>query len=60
MARMGTDPKSQPPELPPEGEKPPPFQPDYDIITLLEGSSSPRRVEAYRRALREHQERRAN
>ena len=56
---MGTDHQGQPPEHPPEGEKPPPFEPDYNIITLLEGGSNPRRVEAYRKAVRERQERRA-
>lgn len=56
---METDPKGQPPgPPPPEEEKPPPFEPDYDIITLLELPRNPRRVEAFRRAVRERQERR--
>lgn len=56
---METDPKGQPPEPPPPQEvQPPPFEPDYEILTVLERGKDPSGEEAFRRAVRERQERR--
>lgn len=57
---MGTDQQDKPSEPPPPSheETPPPFEPDYEIVTVLERGQNPRREEAFRRAVRERQERR--
>ena len=59
---MGTDPQDRPPESPspPQEETPPPFEPDYEIVTVLERGENPRREQAFRRAVRERQERRSD
>lgn len=58
---MGTDPQGQPPEppTPSEEEKPPPFEPDYEILTVIERGRNPKREQAFQRAVRERQERRS-
>lgn len=58
---MGTEPQDRPSEPPPpsQEEAPPPFEPDYEILTVLEGGRGSRGEAAFRRAVRERQERRA-
>jgi hypothetical protein len=57
---MERDPQDQPPEPPPPSDEdvPPPFEPDYEILTVIERGRSPKRELAFQRAVRERQERR--
>jgi hypothetical protein len=56
---MGTEPHDQPPQPPstPE-EEAPPFEPDYEIVTVLERGTRPERERAFRRAVKQRQEQR--
>jgi hypothetical protein len=56
---MGTEPHDQPPQPPSPKEEPPPFEPDYEIITLLERGRKPDRERAFQRAVRQRQEQRS-
>ena len=44
------------PPSPSREETPPPFEPDYDILTVLERGRNPRPEEAFQRAVRRRQE----
>jgi hypothetical protein len=56
---MGTAPQGKPPDQPPpdQQETPPPFEPDYEILTVLERGESSRQERAFQRAVRVRQER---
>lgn len=56
---MGTEPDDQPTQPPSSPkEEPPPFEPDYKILTVLERGRKPDRERVFQRDVRLRQEQR--
>ena len=56
---MGTEPHDTPRQpSSTQEEEAPPFEPDYEIITLLERGRNPEREQAFQRAVRQRHEQR--